>query len=289
MIDRVHQQGSVGGNQWGNRRQSTQTIPFTPPSPKTDRQAQNCANCGQLFDADTKFCTKCGTQLRLNSSRFAAWVKARPALWRRVSAEFLDCLLPMMFILFGAVLFAHVGLKYYFWLSVIGLFAWHVLRDSSPRRRSFGKSRLGLRVVAASGREPCRRWRTILRRLLPAIAQSALYLGFAKLGADWTDWDTLRLAIEWPWIKFAQSSSFTPAMVFVPLCYNLLSLAAVQVSAEGRRIEDYLTGTRVILESAYARDRKRCSRCGEMILKLLIYCPGCGERNAPTIKVREGD
>ena len=123
----------------------------------------------------------------------------RPAFARRLLAELLDRLIPLPFILAG-----------YFWpewLAVV--FAWHLLRDAGPRRRSLGKWVCRLRVARWNGAS-CAWWQASLRRVGSAVSQTAYCL------PGW-----------WVW-------------AFV---YDLGTVACVLLSPRGQRLEDWLAGT----------------------------------------------
>jgi len=136
----------------------------------------------------------------------------RPALWRRATAEIIDRLVPLPLM---ALIFPR-------W--TLAVLAYHLLCDCTPARRSFGKWCCRLRVVQASSRRDCDRWRAALRRIGSALSQTA-----------WCLWTGIPIV----------------------LLYELGSLACVLLSAEGRRPEDYLAGTRVVTEQAYRRSQSQ--------------------------------
>jgi uncharacterized RDD family membrane protein YckC len=127
---------------------------------------------------------------------------ARPAFVRRVVAEVIDRLAPLPFIVAG-----------YFWpewLAVV--FAWHLLRDAGPRRRSLGKWVCRLHVERVNG-APCAWWQAALRRAGSAVSQVAYCV------PGW-------------WV-----------LAFV---YDLATVACVLLSPVGQRLEDWPVGTRVM-------------------------------------------
>lgn len=137
--------------------------------------------------------------------------ESRPGISRRAAAALVDRLAPLPFI---AYLFPP-------WLAVV--FAYHLLCDGTPTGRSLGK-RLGrLRVVSTASQEPCGVARSILRRLIPALCQTA-----------YCSWE----------------------FVWLALLYDLASFAFVLLDPAGRRAEDHLAGTQVITERAYKSARR---------------------------------
>lgn len=113
-------------------------------------------------------------------------------------------------------------LAFFFPKWMLAVVAWHLLCNCTPDRRSFGKQVCRLRVVSATSGKPCQWWQAALRSAGIAITQAAWCL--------------------WAWIP-------------VVLLYELGSLACVLLSPEGRRPEDYLTGTRVITEKTHRRNQ----------------------------------
>lgn len=294
MAKRVHQQhGSVSqksGNQWDNASTNYQTKIHTLSNASKRRYSDNeCGNCGTAFDQDAGFCVICGSRVKNTPRGIGGWAKARPSILRRFFAELIDRLIPYVIALAIALPMAPVGLSYYFWLCASIIFGWNLLRDSTPERRSVGKKRFGLRVVAANGRGYCSLWRATARRWFSAVTQTAYFVGFAALLAKALGWQTLLSAISLPWPVIAQSKYFGPLLVFSAIIYDLISVASAWISPEGRRLDDYLAATRVILESAYVHNHKQCGGCGGMIPKRSIYCPRCGERNAPVILPQAAD
>lgn len=108
------------------------------------------------------------------------------------------------------------------WIWVV--LAYHLLCDSTPQRRSLGRWACRLTVVDARTLKRCATWQAVLRRVGLALAQTAWCM--------------------WQWLP-------------VVLIYELVSLACVLVSPGGRRLEDWLAGTRVITERAYRRARQQ--------------------------------
>ncbi|MGH9768681.1 MAG: RDD family protein, partial [Blastocatellia bacterium] len=86
---------------------------------------------------------------------------SRPALWRRGLAELIDRMFPMPF------------LAFFFPKWIVVVFLYHLLRDSSPTRRSAGKVIFRLRVVSADDGRKCAWHQAVLRRMGSAAAQSA--------------------------------------------------------------------------------------------------------------------
>ncbi len=135
----------------------------------------------------------------------------KPGLWRRILAGLIDRMVPLPF------------LAFFFpqWAAVV--FLYHLLCDSSPERRSFGKWVCRLRVVSADTGKKCAWWRAVLRRTGAAFSQSAWCM--------------------WQWLP-------------VVLLYELATLACLLISPTGRRLEDLLTATRVVTERCYRSRQK---------------------------------
>jgi uncharacterized RDD family membrane protein YckC len=141
----------------------------------------------------------------------AASIARRPALWRRVAASLIDRLAPL----------PCIALVYPRWALVV--FAYHLLADCTPERRSVGRWVCRLRVVSAASDGPCRWWQAVLRRGGIAVTQTA-----------WCLWE------------------------FVPfvLLYELIALASALLDAQGRRPEDFAARTRVVSEKEFSRLQK---------------------------------
>jgi uncharacterized RDD family membrane protein YckC len=268
-----------------NQRVQQQTIFGQIPNAKpylvqtTEWQEQKCCrDCGATLKLDAPFCSDCGAQV-LSPGSFAIWLKARPSLLRRLQAEFIDRLVPFGLALVAAMPLALVNLRYFFWLCAGVLFAWHLFRDCSPQRRSFGKWRCGLRVVTVNQQQQCAWWQAMLRRSPSAFSQSAYIMGTAALFARFTKWDGLMRTVAAPWPTLAESNHFVPLLLLLPLVYDLASAAALLMSPEARRLEDYLLGTQVILEDAYAHDLRACNGCEQLIAKDMAFCQRCGKAN----------
>jgi uncharacterized RDD family membrane protein YckC len=105
------------------------------------------------------------------------------------------------------------------WVAVV--VGYHVLCDSTPNRRSFGKWICRLRVASVIDGPRCRRWQAIVRRLGVAATQAAYCYSYE--------------------------------MFLVALCIDLIGLTAILLSAAGRRPEDIVAGTQVVTESTYQR------------------------------------
>lgn len=130
-----------------------------------------------------------------------------PALWRRMMAGLIDRCLPLPF------------LAFFFPQWIVVIFFYHLLADSTPERRSFGKRVCRLRVVSVSG-SSCHPLQTVARRLGLALTQTA-----------WALWQFMPLV----------------------LLYELIALTGVLLSPAGRRPEDVVAGTRVVTEKEYRR------------------------------------
>ncbi len=107
------------------------------------------------------------------------------------------------------------------WVAVV--FLYQLLCDCSPGRRSVGKWLCRLRVVDTATAMSCGGWQAITRRIGAAASQTAWCL--------------------WMWMPFV-------------LAYELLSIACVLLDPAGRRLEDFVAGTRVVTERAFRRKLK---------------------------------
>jgi uncharacterized RDD family membrane protein YckC len=256
--------------------------PFVLVQPVERQSRDCCAECGARLRAGTSFCTDCGAPTQADGA-LAIWLKARPTWWRRMVAEWIDRFVGFALAPVVVLPLTLVNLHYYFWLSGGVIFFWHLLRDCSPQRRSFGKRQCGLRVVTAGEQRQCHWWQALLRRLLSALSQACYTLAAAALLARLITWETLERAIAAPWPAWAASNHFIPLLLLLPLIYDLISLAGIWISPDARRLEDYLCGTQVILEEAYARDRETCGKCGQLVPSISLFCHHCGEPKMPEL------
>ncbi|MEP7341777.1 MAG: RDD family protein [Acidobacteriota bacterium] len=112
------------------------------------------------------------------------------------------------------------------WFVVVALY--HCLAEVTAERRGFGKALCRLRVVCARTGEKCAGWQAVLRRIGMAASQTA--------------WCLVWLHAEW-----------LPCV----LAYELLSLVCVATDPLGRRLEDFVAGTRVVTERAYRREKRQ--------------------------------
>lgn len=143
----------------------------------------------------------------------------KPGLWRRVLASLVDRIVPLPFLVW---VFPQ-------WVVVVALY--NCLAEVAAERRSLGKTLCRLRVVSnRAGRtgEKCAWWQAVLRRLGLAASQTA--------------WCLVWLHVEW-----------LPCV----LAYELLSLVCVATDPLGRRLEDFIAGTRVVTERAYRRENRQ--------------------------------
>ena len=102
------------------------------------------------------------------------------------------------------------------WILVVVLY--HLFCDSTPERKSLGKWVCRLRVVSCTSTSQCSWWQPALRRIFIALTQAA-----------WCFWESI------PFV----------------FAYEIASLAYVLLNPDGRRIEDYLTNTKVITEKTF--------------------------------------
>jgi uncharacterized RDD family membrane protein YckC len=188
---------------------------LAPPS-------ERCGGCGAALQAGAHFCIACGAPLMRQVVVAEEPAVERPALVLRLLAEVIDRLAPLPFALLG-----------YFWPGwLVVVFAWHLLRDCSPQRRSFGKMICRLRVVAIEDQRRCVWGRAMLRRIGSALSQTAYCL---------------------------------PELMFWAFVYDLVSLAFVLLSPAGRRMEDYLAQTVVVSERSYRRRLRALAQRGERL------------------------
>jgi uncharacterized RDD family membrane protein YckC len=206
------------------------------------------------------------------------WVKARPSLVFRLCAEITDRLFPFAIAPLITPM-ALIGWSGFFWTWFSIAFLWRLLRDCSANRRSLGKRWFRLRVVSTQGTRHLAWQRVIARQILPALSQSAYCIAIAAFIIGLLPPEQ----IPCPWRFLTQHVSLLLLLAFG---YDVASLTSILITDGGRRIEDFIVGARVVSESAYTRNRKKCDACGEMILKGETYCWRCGERNAPEIKIR---
>jgi uncharacterized RDD family membrane protein YckC len=146
-------------------------------------------------------------------------------------------------------------ISYFIPVWVFVVVAYHLICDGTPSGQSVGKWLCRVRVVSVASKEPCGITRAALRRLPTAIGQAAYCLWF---------------------------------MVPFVFAYELLSLAFVWLNPTGRRIEDYISGTQVITESAYRKLHPACIKCGERIKVGARFCPHCGVSTIQQVKVNGG-
>ncbi len=256
---------------------------YPVPEPDTSpRTRTGCIRCGAAFQPDAQFCVYCGQKALIPKDGSLEWLKARPWLMPRLCAEITDRLVPFAIAPVIALPMMLIGWNGFFWTWISVAFLWHFLRDCSANRRSLGKRWFRLRVVSSSSRKRCARWRVISRRMLSALSQVAYCIAIATI--------IVRLQppseIQWPWPFLVQSAK---TLLLLAFGYDVVSLASILISDGGRRIEDFVTRTGVVRETAYKRDRKRCGSCGALVLKSETYCGRCGGRNAPKIKIRPVD
>lgn len=253
---------------------------YPVPEPATEpRTRDGCPRCGAVIEPDAQFCVSCGLQVASPTHGSPEWLKARPWLLPRLCAEIMDRLFPFAIAPVIAVPMLLIGWNGFFWTWLSVAFLWHLLRDCSANRRSLGKRWFRLRVVSATSQQRSA-WRQVIgRRIFSALSQSAYCVAIAAF--------LVRLQplseIPWPWPLFMHSAT---TLLLLAFGYDVLSLASILISDGGRRIEDFIARTRVVREAAYTRDRKKCGKCGTLILKDEVFCGRCGERNAPKITIR---
>lgn len=224
------------------------------------------------------------------------YANVRPSLFRRVPAELLDRALPIT--IFLPIIYfpmSIAGMRSFIPFWVVVVFLWHLLRDCTPKGRSFGKSIFRLRVVKSSVGSQCSVWRKMIRRIGSAVSQVFYCLTIAMLFPSpaisqpaYKIANTLLLSL----LDGSQPIRFRSILMLSALAYDVVSLAFVLISPEGRRVEDYFVRTQVIPQSAYARKHKQCEECKQPMSKESSNCPHCGTYNfveKPIIVYKAGD
>jgi uncharacterized RDD family membrane protein YckC len=199
------------------------------------------------------------------------WLKARPWLVPRFLAELFDRAAPFPILPIIAFPMLLIGWNSYFWTWLGLMFLWHLLRDSSPNRRSLGKKLFRLRVVPVAGRKRVSWRRTMGRRFFSALSQCAYCVAIAAFVIGWQ----LGAETPWPW-PFLMI--WMKPLLLLAFAYDVASVTSILLSDGGRRIEDFPARTLVVRETAYTRDRKACRKCGTLVPKDEIFCGHCGER-----------
>lgn len=245
------------------------------------QQRAGCGRCGVKLDPDARFCTRCGVPQTGVASGATIWATASPAAWRRVLAELIDCVWPFTAAIAISLLILIIDLRFRFWAAGLVVLILDTFRDCSSNRRSFGKRMLGLRVVMDREQTPYSWLRAATRRIFPTIFKLTYLLAINWWLAEGLGWQKMLDVIKPPWGGFAQTGSFRAILVLTPMAYFIVSIALMKLRNDGKRIEDFLLGTRVILESAYEENRKKCVTCEQRIPKNAIYCGFCGARNSP--------
>jgi uncharacterized RDD family membrane protein YckC len=268
-----NQDGGAPFNGWQNRGEKR----AQQPGFGGQTQFGECPRCGALLETGASACGFCGANFA--GADLAA---ATPSLKRRLSAELFDRLLPFAFWAVLALPLLPVGLRHWFAVTLCAVFAWHLLRDCSPRQRSWGKGRFGLRVVAANGARRCAWPRLILRRSLAAVAQVAYWLALAYGVGLVTE-----IAKAWP--EAALVGRVAKELMVGAVCYDLISLATLLISSQARRLEDYLAGTRVVVEAEYQQTQRRCTGCGAAIPPSAERCDNCRAQKEPSWRPMAAD
>lgn len=213
---------------------------------------------------------------------------ARPAIFSRFAAECIDRAIAIFIFTFMiAIAMILIGKEYFvpMWLSI--LFVWNLLRDCSPNQRSIGKRIRSLRVVMSNGQDLCPLWRRFARRIGSAISQLFYFLGLAMLLPLLGIQESANSIADLLFTAIGLARPSASFLMLTALIYDIVSLITMSIDPKGRRIEDLLTRTRVITESAYLENRIPCTSCHRPISLHLYKCQYCGERNhfaTPTIK-----
>lgn len=224
------------------------------------------------------------------------YTNVRPSLFRRIPAEMIDRAIPM--VIFLPVMYfpiSAVGMGYFipFWIGVV--FLWHLMRDCTPKGRSFGKTLFRLRTVSSSVEDQLSLGRKVMRRLGSAVSQVFYWLTMAMLFPSPTiSRPAYRIAsfLLNPLLDDSQPIKHRSILMLSALTYDIVSLTVVLISSEGRRIEDFFTRTQVIPQSAYAKKHKQCEECKQPMSKESSNCPYCGAYNfveKPVIVYKAGD
>jgi uncharacterized RDD family membrane protein YckC len=256
----------------------TNLYPVPAPGPDS-RTGSGCPQCGVAIEPDAQFCVSCGLNVASFPDAGLHWLKARPWLPPRLAAELIDRLFPFMIAPFISLPLLLIGWNGFFWTWLSIVFLWHLLRDCSANRRSLGKWWFRLRVVSTIGRKRAKWRQAVGRRFFSTLSQSAYCVAIAAFVIKLRPLNE----IPWPWPFFVNSAK---TLLLLAFAYDVVSLASILISDGGRRVEDFISRTRVVREAAYTRDRKKCSHCGVLILKNESFCGRCGERNAPKTTIR---
>ncbi len=207
-------------------------------------------------------------------------IEALPRISTRLRAEMIDREISIFLItpvIAVAMILIDWGLFVSVWLPVI--FLWSILRDCSPGQRSIGKSRRRLIVVMSNGRDRCSIWRRFFRRTGYAISQFCYFLGLAMcfplFGVDQSADEAATFLFGLVGMGQPDSSR----LMLFGLIYDIGSLVVISIDPESRRLEDFITGTRVVTEAAYLEGRARCIACHRPMSIRLSHCQNCGEEN----------
>jgi uncharacterized RDD family membrane protein YckC len=180
-----------------------------------------------------------------------------------------------------------------FWIGVV--FLWHLMRDCTPKGRSFGKTLFRLRAVSSTVGEQLSLGRKMMRRLGSAVSQVFYWLTMAMLFPSPTiSQPAYKIAsfLLNPFLDDSQPIKYRSILMLSALAYDIASLTFVLISSEGRRIEDFFTRTQVIPQSAYAKKHVQCEECKQPMSKESSMCPHCGAYNfveKPVIVYKAGD
>jgi uncharacterized RDD family membrane protein YckC len=211
------------------------------------------------------------------------YVNVRPSLLRRIPAELIDRIIPIL--IFLPIIYfpiSAVGMGYFipFWIVVV--FLWHLMRDCTPKGRSFGKTLFRLRTVSSTVEDQLSLGRKMMRRLGSAVSQVFYWLTMAMLFPSQTISQPAYKIVSFllnPLLNDSQPIKYRSILMLSALAYDIASLTFILISSERRRIEDFFTRTQVIPQSAYAKKHKHCDGCKQPMPTESSNCPHCGEYN----------
>ncbi|MBI1766719.1 MAG: RDD family protein [Acidobacteria bacterium] len=186
--------------------------------------------------------------------------QSRPRLWQRLGAELINRLTPLLIVcpVFAFPLLLVRGDEYILLFCLLGVGAWHLFCDGSPRLPSPGKWLFRLRVVSVFG-HTCPVWRKALRRGGTACTQMfyclILALGLPS-GIVEQQAHALAHKLLYPFALLSYQPGMAALLMVLALLHDAVSLLFVALSSDGSRFGDWLAGTRVITKAGAEELRK---------------------------------